>query len=91
MRYSAALRKALIEAKPLGGGYSESELRRRIAAISEQLKAPMGDLERILLCADRGSLRKTLSTKDHLATGAHPADGLGEVFTMDEFNQSGRQ
>lgn len=60
MQYSVALKKALAEAKPLGEGYSRCELERRIAAISEQLKRPMCDAERIMLCADRESLRKTI-------------------------------
>ena len=60
MTYTKELKKALDEAKPLGGGYSHDELCRRISEITERLKRPVGNTERILLCADRAALRKTL-------------------------------
>jgi hypothetical protein len=58
--YAKRLKKALDGARLLGEGYSRGELMRRSAAINEQLKCPMSDAERIMLCADRAALRKTL-------------------------------
>jgi hypothetical protein len=65
MRYSVALRKALDKAKP-AEGLSRTELEEGIAKITEDLKSPMGDAERIMLCADRESLRKALMHTDHI-------------------------
>jgi hypothetical protein len=59
MRYLVALKKALDEAKP-AKGLTRAELEDGIAKITTDLKSPMGDAERIMLCADRESLRKAL-------------------------------
>lgn len=59
MQYAKALKKATDEAKPVLG-FSRAELQRRIALITEDLKGPMSNAERIDLCAVRASYRKAL-------------------------------
>lgn len=60
MTYATALAKALKEA-PTATGLSREDLERRIADITDALKGPVGNTERIMLCADRASLRKALA------------------------------
>lgn len=60
MSYAKKLKRAMDEAEPAGPGLSRGELMRRIASITERLKGPMSDAERIMLCADRASFRKAL-------------------------------
>ena len=59
MRYAAALEKAVNEA-PAAVGMTREEIEQRIAAINAELKRPVGDAMRIMLCSDRASLRKAL-------------------------------
>lgn len=64
MLYAAALKKVIDEAKP-ATGLTRTELEERIAAVSDELKRPLGDAMRIMLCGDRASFRKALAALDH--------------------------
>lgn len=62
MQYAKALKRA--QGKALSAvGLSRAELEECIAAIGKALISPLlgGDAERIMLCADRASLRKALA------------------------------
>lgn len=52
MQYAKALKKAIDQAKPVMG-FSRDELHRRIARITEDLKGPLDNADRISLCAMR--------------------------------------
>ena len=60
MRYANALARATQEMSP-ATGLDRAEIERLIAGINDELKRPVGDAERIMLCADRASLRKALA------------------------------
>lgn len=63
MNYSRALEKIQKEAAP-ATGMTRAELEAAITSITTQLIGPMSNVERILLCGDRSSLRKALANLD---------------------------
>lgn len=63
MKYAEAL-KNVVDEEPAAQGYSRGELMRRIEAIGQQLKGPMPNVERILLCGDRTAYQKALAALD---------------------------
>lgn len=60
MNYAETLDQVMNET-PAATGLKRAEIEAGIAAISTRLTRPCGDAERILLCADRASLRKALA------------------------------
>lgn len=73
--YAEALRKALDEARE-AIGVDPDEARQRIAEITARLiNEPMSDVERIMLCEDRASLRKFLAGSANQGRGAGSANG----------------
>lgn len=60
MNYNAALKK-VVDEEPAAQGYSRDELLCRIEVIEQQLKGPMPNVSRILLCGDRSAYRKALA------------------------------
>lgn len=60
MNYYQMLKREMDRAVP-ATGQSREELEAGIAAIGKALIGPLGDGERIGLCADRASLRKALA------------------------------
>lgn len=61
MNYAKALQKAIDQAPTATGGIKRADIEAQIAAIGDELKRPMGNAARIMLCADRASLRKALA------------------------------
>ena len=59
-RYANALARATRGASP-ATGLDRAEIERLITGINDELKRPVGDAERIMLCADRASLRRALA------------------------------
>lgn len=57
----AKLLKSVIDGVPPATGMTRSEMEAEIASITEQLKRPIGDAMRIILCGDRAALRKALA------------------------------
>lgn len=57
MNYVQMLKKTMDEAKP-ATGMSADNIAAALAAITDRLKGPLGNAERIILCAERASLRK---------------------------------
>ena len=60
MTYAKTLKRAIDNAEP-ATGMTRTEVEAAIAGISRQLVGPIGNAERIMLCADRAALRKALA------------------------------
>jgi hypothetical protein len=59
--YGRAVQEAMNQPAIEGCKASRDEIEKIIAEISEQLRGPMGNAERLLLVADRSELRATLA------------------------------
>jgi predicted unusual protein kinase regulating ubiquinone biosynthesis (AarF/ABC1/UbiB family) len=60
MNYAQTLKKLTDEAPP-ASWLTREQLEAALAAITQSLKGPMSDGERLILCEDRSSRRKALA------------------------------